>query len=42
MKNSRVSTGIEGLDEIMQGGLIPRRAYLVRLGMRRALGGLRI
>jgi circadian clock protein KaiC len=26
----RVSTGIEGLDEITNGGLVPRRAYLVR------------
>src|ERR1700719_2141516 len=26
----RVSTGVAELDEILQGGLIPRRAYLVR------------
>ena len=29
---SRVSTGITGLDEILYGGLIPRRAYLVSGG----------
>jgi circadian clock protein KaiC len=29
---SRVSTGITGLDEILYGGLIPKRAYLVRGG----------
>ncbi|RME88425.1 MAG: recombinase RecA [Anaerolineae bacterium] len=29
---SRVSTGIAGLDEILEGGLIPNRAYLVRGG----------
>jgi len=28
----RVSTGITGLDEILSGGLIPKRAYLVRGG----------
>ena len=28
----RVSTGITGLDEILYGGLIPKRAYLVRGG----------
>lgn len=28
----RVSTGITGLDEILYGGLIPRRAYLLRGG----------
>ncbi|HLZ60002.1 MAG TPA: ATPase domain-containing protein, partial [Ktedonosporobacter sp.] len=28
----RVSTGITGLDEILYGGFIPRRAYLVRGG----------
>ena len=28
----RLSTGIPGLDEILQGGLIPNRAYLVRGG----------
>lgn len=30
--SSRVSTGITGLDEILYGGLIPRRAYLLRGG----------
>jgi len=30
--SSRVSTGIAGLDEILEGGLIPNRAYLVRGG----------
>ncbi len=30
--SSRVSTGIAGLDEILAGGLIPNRAYLVRGG----------
>lgn len=29
---SRISTGIPGLDEILQGGLIAQRAYLVRGG----------
>ena len=28
----RLSTGIDGLDEILNGGLIPQRAYLVRGG----------
>lgn len=28
----RISTGISGLDEILYGGLIPKRAYLVRGG----------
>jgi len=28
----RLSTGITGLDEILHGGLIPGRAYLVRGG----------
>lgn len=29
---TRVSTGVRGLDEVVQGGLIPHRAYLVRGG----------
>ncbi|ASJ03018.1 ATPase [Thermococcus profundus] len=29
---SRISTGIEGLDEMLNGGLIPGRAYLVKGG----------
>ena len=29
---ARISTGVEGLDEILQGGVIPGRAYLVRGG----------
>ncbi len=29
---SRLSTGVRGLDEVLQGGLIPGRAYLVRGG----------
>ncbi|WP_349771153.1 ATPase domain-containing protein [Phototrophicus methaneseepsis] len=29
-QNNRLSTGIEGLDIILHGGLIPRRTYLVR------------
>ncbi|HOJ14960.1 MAG TPA: ATPase domain-containing protein, partial [Deltaproteobacteria bacterium] len=32
MENDRVSTGISGLDEILDGGLIPGRTYLVRGG----------
>ena len=28
----RISTGIPGLDEILKGGLIPNRTYLVRGG----------
>ena len=28
----RVSTGVTGLDEILYGGLIPKRTYLVRGG----------
>ena len=31
-ENQRLSLGIAGLDEILQGGLIPKRAYLVRGG----------
>ncbi|MFB6092226.1 MAG: ATPase domain-containing protein [Haloquadratum sp.] len=30
MSERRVSTGVEGLDEILHGGLIPNRGYLVR------------
>ncbi len=30
--STRLSTGIPGLDEIMQGGLIPGRSYLIRGG----------
>ncbi|MEW6378171.1 MAG: ATPase domain-containing protein [bacterium] len=30
--SDRLSTGIRGLDEILEGGLIPQRAYLVRGG----------
>lgn len=30
--SNRVSTGVPGLDEILRGGLIPRRAYMVRGG----------
>lgn len=29
---ARISTGVAGLDEVLYGGLIPRRAYLVRGG----------
>lgn len=29
---SRISTGIEGLDKMLNGGLIPGRAYLVKGG----------
>ncbi|MCX7683185.1 MAG: recombinase RecA, partial [Anaerolineae bacterium] len=32
MNQSRISTGVHGLDEIPNGGLIPRRAYLIRGG----------
>lgn len=32
MENSRILTGITGFDEILNGGLIPGRAYLVRGG----------
>ncbi|AXS84003.1 ATPase domain-containing protein [Marinobacter sp. Arc7-DN-1] len=28
----RISTGVQGLDEIACGGLLPQRAYLVRGG----------
>lgn len=28
----RISTGVEGLDEMLQGGLIPGRTYLVKGG----------
>ena len=28
-RNSRISSGVQGLDEILQGGLLPGRAYLV-------------
>jgi circadian clock protein KaiC len=30
--DERVSTGIAGLDEILHGGLVPKRAYLIRGG----------
>ena len=30
MTDHRLSTGIEGLDEVLLGGLIPRRTYMVR------------
>ncbi|MDZ4874624.1 MAG: hypothetical protein CLLPBCKN_004020 [Chroococcidiopsis cubana SAG 39.79] len=30
--SERMSTGISGLDEVLHGGLIPVRAYLVRGG----------
>ena len=29
---SRVSTGVPGLDEVLYGGLLPRRSYLLRGG----------
>lgn len=29
-QNNRISTGVAGLDEILQGGFITHRAYLVR------------
>lgn len=32
MENKRLSTGIPGLDEVLCGGLLPRRTYLVRGG----------
>src|ERR1700730_6188781 len=32
MQTNRISTGVAGLDEIFHGGLLPRRAYLVRGG----------
>lgn len=32
MLQNRLATGVSGLDEILQGGLIPGRAYLVRGG----------
>ena len=28
--NERVSTGIEGLDDVLQGGLVPRWSYMLR------------
>ncbi|MCS7309588.1 MAG: recombinase, partial [Armatimonadetes bacterium] len=27
---ARISTGVPGLDEVLEGGLLPRRAYLLR------------
>ncbi len=32
MFQDRLSTGIPGLDEVMHGGLVPGKAYLVRGG----------
>ncbi len=32
LSSSRLSTGIAGLDEVLEGGLLPNRAYLVRGG----------
>jgi len=32
MSNNRLSTGIVGLDEVLQGGFVPGRAYLARGG----------
>ncbi|MGM0438507.1 MAG: ATPase domain-containing protein, partial [Bacillota bacterium] len=32
MDNKIIKTGIKGLDEILKGGLIPERFYLVRGG----------
>ena len=32
MQHERLSTGILGLDKVLEGGLIPQRAYLVRGG----------
>ena len=32
-KTERCPTGISGLDEVLEGGLVPRRAYLVRGGL---------
>ncbi|KAM3108015.1 ATPase domain-containing protein [Phormidesmis sp. 146-33] len=32
MQYDRLSTGVSGLDEVLEGGLLPRRAYLVRGG----------
>ena len=32
MQHDRLSTGIPGLDRVLEGGLIPQRAYLVRGG----------
>lgn len=32
MQHDRLSSGISGLDEILEGGLVPQRAYLVRGG----------
>lgn len=31
-RNTRLSTGIDGLDEVLQGGFLPARTYLVRGG----------
>ena len=31
-RRSRLSTGIDGLDEVLEGGLVPARSYLVRGG----------
>ncbi|WP_323674671.1 ATPase domain-containing protein [Halorubellus sp. PRR65] len=30
--HSRLSTGVEGLDDVLEGGLVPNRAYLLRGG----------
>jgi len=32
MSEKRLSVGITGLDEVIDGGLIPQRSYLVRGG----------
>ena len=29
-RNGRVTTGIEGLDEVLTGGFVPHRTYLIR------------
>jgi circadian clock protein KaiC len=31
-QNARVSTGVAGLDEVLRGGVMPRRSYMVRGG----------
>jgi circadian clock protein KaiC len=31
-QNRRLSSGIEGLDEILHGGVLPNRSYLIRGG----------
>ncbi|HKK83159.1 MAG TPA: ATPase domain-containing protein, partial [Atribacterota bacterium] len=31
-ETNKISTGVAGLDEILKGGLIPRKSYLIKGG----------